>query len=77
MIAAAAANSNLKRVTLELGGKSPTVVLAESNCKCNWNPEFVFNLAYAGDWVLYTLKSGPRNELVPTFVPSPIKDPHI
>ena len=35
LIASAAANSNLKRVTLELGGKSPTVVLAESNCKCN------------------------------------------
>lgn len=31
MIQAAAATSNLKRLTLELGGKSPNIVLADSD----------------------------------------------
>lgn len=31
MIQAAAAKSNLKRVTLELGGKSPNIVFADSD----------------------------------------------
>lgn len=32
----AAAKSNLKRVTLELGGKSPNVVFADADCKSNF-----------------------------------------
>ena len=31
IIQAAAANTNLKRVTLELGGKSPNIVLADAD----------------------------------------------
>ncbi len=31
VIAEAAAKSNLKRVTLELGGKSPTIILDDAN----------------------------------------------
>jgi phenylacetaldehyde dehydrogenase len=34
-IMAAAARSNLKRVTLELGGKSPLVVWKDANGKCH------------------------------------------
>lgn len=32
---AAAAQSNLKRVSLELGGKSPLVVFADADGKCD------------------------------------------
>ena len=35
LVMAAAANSNLKRVSLELGGKSPIIFFADvENCKC-------------------------------------------
>ncbi len=34
VIMAAAASSNLKRVSLELGGKSPLVVFADMNGRC-------------------------------------------
>ena len=34
LILKAAADSNLKRVTLELGGKSPNIVFADCDCKC-------------------------------------------
>ena len=33
IIAAEAAKSNLKRVTLELGGKSPVIVMPDANCE--------------------------------------------
>lgn len=33
IVAQAAAQSNLKRVTLELGGKSPNIVMADANSK--------------------------------------------
>lgn len=33
----AAAQSNLKRVTLELGGKSPNIVFKDADCKCFCN----------------------------------------
>ena len=33
LIAKAAAETNLKRTTLELGGKSPNIVLADADCK--------------------------------------------
>ena len=33
MIQKAAADSNLKRVTLELGGKSPNIVFADCDCE--------------------------------------------
>lgn len=33
LIKQAAAKSNLKRVTLELGGKNPCIVFADSDCK--------------------------------------------
>ena len=33
LIKEAAAKSNLKRVTLELGGKNPCIVFADSDCK--------------------------------------------
>lgn len=33
IVAADAAKSNLKRVTLELGGKSPNIIFADCDCK--------------------------------------------
>lgn len=33
LIQTAAAKSNLKRVTLELGGKNPCIVFADCDCK--------------------------------------------
>ena len=33
LVAADAANSNLKRVTLELGGKSPNIIFADADRK--------------------------------------------
>lgn len=33
LIKEAAAKSNLKRVTLELGGKNPCIVFADSDCE--------------------------------------------
>ena len=32
LVAQAAARSNLKKVTLEMGGKSPNIVLKDANC---------------------------------------------
>jgi len=33
LIQEAAGRSNLKRVTLELGGKSPNIIFADADCK--------------------------------------------
>ena len=33
MILAGAANTNLKRVTLELGGKSPFIIFPDADCE--------------------------------------------
>lgn len=42
LIKKAAGESNLKRVTLELGGKNPNIVFADSDCK--FSPELSFSL---------------------------------
>ena len=34
LIMKAAGESNLKKVTLELGGKSPNIVFADADCEC-------------------------------------------
>ena len=34
LIQEASAKSNLKKVTLELGGKSPNIVFADCDCEC-------------------------------------------
>lgn len=41
LIQKAAGESNLKRVTLELGGKNPNIVFAD--CDCEWD---LFSLDY-------------------------------
>lgn len=33
LVARAAAETNLKRTTLELGGKSPNIILSDADCK--------------------------------------------
>jgi len=40
LIMAGAANTNLKRVTLELGGKSPLVVFKDANSTYNFKCDF-------------------------------------
>lgn len=37
MIQEAAGKSNLKRVTLELGGKNPNIIFADADCKLSNN----------------------------------------
>jgi hypothetical protein len=39
LIQEAAGRSNLKRVTLELGGKSPNIIFADADCKST--PDFM------------------------------------
>lgn len=34
LVQVAAGNSNLKRVTLELGGKSPNIIMSDADSKC-------------------------------------------
>ena len=46
----AAAKSNLKRVTLELGGKSPLVVWKDANCKLQWNKYIPFITCQISHW---------------------------
>lgn len=38
LIMQAAGRSNLKRVTLELGGKSPLIIFADTDCKFQNKP---------------------------------------
>lgn len=38
LIQEAAGRSNLKRVTLELGGKSPNIIFADADCKSMTRP---------------------------------------
>lgn len=51
LIMEAAAKSNLKKVTLELGGKSPLVIFDDANCEFNFYHEIsddLFTLTISG-----------------------------
>lgn len=60
---AAAAKSNLKRVSLELGGKSPLIIFADTDCKCCfliWQQQWVLHLPLYRHVLQWTmLQNGP------------------
>ena len=44
IVQAAAAQSNLKRVTLELGGKSPNIVFSDADCMTLMNTFWLYHI---------------------------------
>ncbi|KAI0039319.1 aldehyde dehydrogenase [Auriscalpium vulgare] len=68
-VQAAAANSNLKVVTLELGGKAPTIVFADANLKNAVDAVVMSNLVLSGQTcVVSTSRVYVQESLAPTFL---------